>query len=166
MILKSGILSPPSLILPIIVECLILGGLWFHTKLERSLLTWSTNPLGTLRTEGLFTRARVGHRPGSVQRRILRLHEPGLGEGWVILGWPGSVPFRWVERASDYLSVRKMADEPCNHNNQQFVLTLSVILVQAAHGRERWTAKKVIFKQSRVRYASVYMKKLKKFQPF
>ena len=39
-ILKSGILSPPSLILPIIVECLILGGLWFHMKLERSLLTW------------------------------------------------------------------------------------------------------------------------------
>ena len=35
---KSGILSPLSLILSIIVECLILGGLWFHTKLERSLL--------------------------------------------------------------------------------------------------------------------------------
>ena len=37
-------------------------------------------------TKGLFTRARAGHRPGSVQRPILRLHEPGLGEGKVDLG--------------------------------------------------------------------------------
>ena len=61
MILESGILSTPSLILPIIVECLILGGLWFHMKLERSLLTWSTNPLGALRTEAIkiiFERAK------------------------------------------------------------------------------------------------------------
>ena len=34
----------------------------------------------------LFTRFRVGHRPGSLQRRILRLHEPGLCECWVDLG--------------------------------------------------------------------------------
>ena len=37
-------------------------------------------------TKGLFTRPRVGHGPGSVQRRILRLHDPGLSEGWVNLG--------------------------------------------------------------------------------
>ena len=49
----------------------------------------------------------------------------------------GQFPFRWVERAGDYLPVRKMADEPCNHHNHQLVLTLSAILVQAAHGRER-----------------------------
>ena len=34
---------------------------------------------------------------------------------------PGQFPFRWVERAGNYLSVRKMADEPCNHQNHQFV---------------------------------------------
>lgn len=85
----------------------------------------------------------------SLNRLRASLHEPGLetdpgqfsveyyvymSPGWVRVG---SVPFRWVERAGDYLSVRKMADEPCNHNNHQFVLTLSAILVQAAHGRER-----------------------------
>ena len=48
---KSGMLSPPSFILPIIVERLILGGLWFHIKLDRNLFTWSTKPAGTLRTE-------------------------------------------------------------------------------------------------------------------
>ena len=30
----------------------------------------------------LLVRPRVGHRPRSVQRRILGLHEPGLGKGW------------------------------------------------------------------------------------
>ena len=38
-ILKSGILSPPSLILPIVVECLILGGFRFHMKFDISLFT-------------------------------------------------------------------------------------------------------------------------------
>ena len=40
------------------------------------------------------------------------------------------------------------------------------IFLQASHGQERWTAKRVTFKRARVRWASVYMKKLKKFQPF
>ena len=44
-------LSPPSFILPIIVERLILGGLWFHIKLDTDLFTWSTKPVRTLRTE-------------------------------------------------------------------------------------------------------------------
>ena len=35
---------------------------------------------------------------------------------------PGQFPFRWVERAGDYLSVRKMAGEPCSHHNHPFVL--------------------------------------------
>ena len=39
------------------------------------------------------------------------------------------------------------------------------ILLQAVHEQEGWTAKRVTFKQARVRWASVYMKKLKKFQP-
>ena len=55
-------LSPPSFILPIIVERLILGGLWFHVKLDRDLLTWSTKPAGTLRTEEMkiiFERAKL-----------------------------------------------------------------------------------------------------------
>ena len=88
--------------------------------------------------------------------RRASLHEPGLdtdpgqfsveyyvymSPGWVRVGSfsadPGQFPFRWVERAGDYLSVSKMADEPCNHHNHQFALTLSAILVQAAHGRER-----------------------------
>ena len=42
----------------------------------------------------------------------------------------------------------------------------SAIFLQAAHGQERWTAKRVTFKRAQVRWASVYMKKLKKFQPF
>ena len=42
--------SPPSFILPIIVERLILGGLWFHIKLDTDLFTWSTKPVRTLRT--------------------------------------------------------------------------------------------------------------------
>ena len=37
---------------------------------------------------GRFTRTRVHHRRGSVHRRILRLHEPGLGEGWVDFHFP------------------------------------------------------------------------------
>ena len=59
---KSGMLSPLSFILPIIVERLILGGLWFHVKLDRDLLTWSTKPAGTLRTEQMkiiFERAKL-----------------------------------------------------------------------------------------------------------
>ena len=44
-------LSPPSFILTIIVERLILGGLWFHIKLDTDLFTWSTKPVRTLRTE-------------------------------------------------------------------------------------------------------------------
>ena len=36
--------------------------------------------------------------------------------------------FRSVERAGNYLSVRKMADEPCNLQNHQFVFTLSAVL--------------------------------------
>ena len=54
-------LSPLSFILPIIVERLILGGLWFHVKLDRDLFTWSTKPAGTLRTEEMkiiFERAK------------------------------------------------------------------------------------------------------------
>ena len=68
------------------------------------------------------------------------LHEPGLdtdpgqfsvefyvytSPGWERVGSfsadPGQFHFRWVERAGDYLSVRKMADEPCNHQNHQSV---------------------------------------------
>ena len=59
---KSGMLSPLSFILPIIVERLILGGLWFHIKLDRDLFTWSTKPAGTLRTEEMkiiFERAKL-----------------------------------------------------------------------------------------------------------
>ena len=55
-------LSPLSFILPIIVERLILGGLWFHVKLDRDLFTWSTKPAGTLRTEEMkiiFERAKL-----------------------------------------------------------------------------------------------------------
>ena len=55
-------LSPPSFILPIIVERLILGGLWFHIKLDTDLFTWSTKPLRTLRTEEMkiiFERAKL-----------------------------------------------------------------------------------------------------------
>ena len=48
---KSGMLIPPSFNLLITVERLILGGLWFHIKLDRDLFTWSTKPVGTLRTE-------------------------------------------------------------------------------------------------------------------
>ena len=39
---------------------------------------------------GRFTRTRVQHRRGSVHRRILRLHEPGLGEGWIDFHFPTS----------------------------------------------------------------------------
>ena len=77
---------------------------------------------------------------------ILRasLHDPGLdtdpgqfiaefyvytSPGWVRVGSisadPGQFLFRSVERAGNELSVRKMADEPCNH---QFMLTLSAVL--------------------------------------
>ena len=59
---KSGMLSPPSFILPIIVERLILGGLWFHIKLDTDLFTWSTKPVRTLRTEEMkiiFERAKL-----------------------------------------------------------------------------------------------------------
>ena len=59
---KSGMLSPPSFILPIIVERLILGGLWFHIKLDRDLFTWSTKPAGTLTIEEMkiiFERAKL-----------------------------------------------------------------------------------------------------------
>ena len=55
-------LSPPSFILPIIVERLILGGLWFHIKLDRDLFTWSTKLVRTLRTEEMkltFERAKL-----------------------------------------------------------------------------------------------------------
>ena len=55
-------LSPPSFILPIIVERLILGGLWFHIKLDTDLFTWSTKPVRTLRTEEMkitFERAKL-----------------------------------------------------------------------------------------------------------
>ena len=55
-------LSPPSFILPMIVGRLILGGLWFHIKLDRDLFTWSTKPEGTLRTEEMkiiFERAKL-----------------------------------------------------------------------------------------------------------
>ena len=38
---------------------------------------------------------------------------------------PGQVLFRSVERAGNELSVRKMADEPCNH---EFMLTLAAVL--------------------------------------
>ena len=54
---KSGMLSLPSFILSIIVERLILGGLWFHIKLDRDLFTCSTKPVGTLRT--IFERAKL-----------------------------------------------------------------------------------------------------------
>ena len=37
---------------------------------------------------------------------------------------PGQLVFRSIERAGNYLSVRKMADEPC-----KFVLTLSGIFM-------------------------------------
>ena len=50
------------------------------------------------------------------------LHEPGLDTD------PGQFLLRSVERDGNYLSVRKMADQPCNHQNHQFVLTLSAIL--------------------------------------
>ena len=43
---------------------------------------------------GRFTRAGVEHRRGSVQSRILRLHEHGLGEGWVDFHFPTS--FAWA----------------------------------------------------------------------
>ena len=59
---KSSMLSPLSFILPIIVERLILGGLWFHIKLDRDLFTWSTKPAGTLRIEEMkiiFERAKL-----------------------------------------------------------------------------------------------------------
>ena len=55
-------LSPPSFILPIIVERLILGGFWLHIKLNTDLFTWSTKPVGTLRTEEMkiiFERAKL-----------------------------------------------------------------------------------------------------------
>ena len=55
-------LSPPSFILPIIVERLILGGLWFHIKLDRDLFTRSTKLVRTLRTEEMkitFERAKL-----------------------------------------------------------------------------------------------------------
>ena len=41
---------------------------------------------------------------------------------------PGQFVFRSVEMAGNYLSARKLADEPCSHQNHQFVLTLSAIL--------------------------------------
>ena len=75
------------------------------------------------------------------------LHEPGLdinpgqfsvefyvytSPDWVRVGSisadPGQFLLCSVERACDYLSVRKMADERCNHQNHQFVLMLSAIL--------------------------------------
>ena len=75
------------------------------------------------------------------------LHEPGLdtdpgqfsvefydytSPGWVkiasISADPDQFVFRSVERAGNYLSVRKMADEPCNLQNHQFVFTLSAVL--------------------------------------
>ena len=75
------------------------------------------------------------------------LHDPGLdtdpgqlsvefyvctSPGWVTVGsfsdGPGQFLFHPVERAGNYLSVRKMADEPCNHQNHQLVLTLPAIL--------------------------------------
>ena len=62
----------------------------------------------------------------SVQRQILRLHELGLGRFRVTLVWPSSVSFSLVDKAGDYLSMRKMVDELCNH--YQFVLTVSAIL--------------------------------------
>ena len=55
-------LSAPSFILPIIVECLILGGLCFHIKLDTDLFTSSTKSLRTLRTEEMkiiFERAKL-----------------------------------------------------------------------------------------------------------
>ena len=55
-------LSPPSFIIPIIVERLILGGLWFHIKLDTDFFSCSTKPVGTLRTEEMkiiFDRAKL-----------------------------------------------------------------------------------------------------------
>ena len=55
-------LSPPSFILPIMAERLILGGLWFHINLDTDLFTWSTKPVRTLRTEEMkiiFERAKL-----------------------------------------------------------------------------------------------------------
>ena len=83
---------------------------------------------------------------GETINHILRafLQDPGLdtdpgqcmvefhvytSPGWVRVGSipadPDQFLFRSVERAGNYLPVRKMADEPCNH---QFVLTLSAVL--------------------------------------
>ena len=41
---------------------------------------------------------------------------------------PDQFLFPSVERAGNYLSVRRMADEPSNHQNHQVVFTLSAIL--------------------------------------
>ena len=55
-------LSLPSYIPPIIVECLILGGRWFLIKLDRDCSLDGKKPVGMLRTEEMkiiFERAKL-----------------------------------------------------------------------------------------------------------
>ena len=59
--------------------------------------------------------------PGQFSVEFYVYTSPGLVRAGSFSADPGQFSFRWVERAGDYLSVRKMVDEPCNHQNHQFV---------------------------------------------